>query len=158
MGHGDNRIERESAPLSVDDGERHRMSALGSHFAAVPLRANEVPTTSEQLDMFATPIISVNRPEITLDERFALFMRLNEHVYRAFVAIAREYLASTGRNRVGAKAVFEAMRWRFAVRSRGQSDFALNNSYVSRMARLAAASEADLRDAFEFRALRSRAA
>lgn len=110
-----------------------------------------------QLDLFAQNVVSVSC-EGTLDERFERFIALNGHVYSAFVLLTREYLRGTGHKRVGAKAVFEEMRWRFAIRTRGESSYALNNSYVSRLARLAAQKEPDLADVFEFRTLRSKAA
>jgi hypothetical protein len=78
-------------------------------------------------------------------------------VYAAFVMLSREYLERTNRSRVGAKMIFEEMRWRFGIRTRGESDFNLDNSYVSRLARLAAEKESDLRNVFEFRKLRSAA-
>lgn len=128
---------------------------MNARSATVALRASDVPATSTQLDLFIAPIVRIDARNLSLDERFERFHAANPHVYRAFVAIAREYLAATGRDHVGAKMLWEELRYRFAVRSRGESDYSLNNSYVSRMARLAAAREPDLRTAFEFRQLRS---
>jgi hypothetical protein len=107
-----------------------------------------------QLDLFARPVIATPNTG-TIDERFQRFLAANGHVYAAFILIAREYLRATGRTRVGAKAVFEEMRWRFAIRTRGEHEYQLNNSYVSRLARLAAERETDLSEAFEFRKLRA---
>lgn len=107
-----------------------------------------------QLDMFAEPISST-KCYGTIDERFTSFINANPQVYRAFVSLAREYLARTQSKRVGAKMVWERMRWEYAIRTRGESDYKLNNSYTSRLARLASSLEPDLRDAFEQRVLRS---
>lgn len=116
-------------------------------------------SNAPQLDLFATPIEAVPEKGLSIDERFERFIAANPHVYRAFVSLAREYLRATGRHRVGAKAIFEKMRWEYSIRSKVEAgEPALNNSYVSRLARLAATNEPDLRDAFEFRALRSLAA
>ncbi len=114
---------------------------------------------SPQLDLFATPIAPVRHDKgLSMDERFVRFIQANPHVYRAFVTLAREYLHSTGRRRVGAKAIFEKMRWEYSIRSKAEAgEPALNNSFVSRLARLAATNEPDLRDVFEFRMLRSAA-
>ena len=110
-----------------------------------------------QLDFFS-PIAPLGRAarDESLDERFARFHALNPHVYRAFVAVTRAYLRTTGRTHVGAKMVWEKLRWEYAVRTT-DSDPALDNSYVSRYARMAALNEADLRGAFAFRKLRSAA-
>lgn len=112
---------------------------------------------STQLALFARvkPLDKGARDE-TLDERFARFHALNPHVYRAFVSVARAYLRATGRSHVGAKMIFEKLRWEYALRTT-DADPALDNSYVSRYARMAAANELDLRHAFAFRRLRSAA-
>lgn len=125
----------------------------------IALNRREVPASNEQLSLFAARVVAIPAKKLTLDEWFEAFNVANPQVYRAFVFVAREYLSATGRKHVGAKAVWEELRWRYAVHSRGSdNDYALNNSFVSRYARLAASKEADLRDAFEFRKLRSRAA
>ena len=112
-------------------------------------------TDVAQLDLFDRKIVPVAAKGLNLDERFARFIELNGHVYAAFVMLTREYLAGTNRSRVGAKAVYEILRWQFGIRTRGESDYNLDNSYVSRLARLAAEKESDLRNVFEFRKLRS---
>lgn len=114
-------------------------------------------TDVAQMELFDRQIVPVSAKGLTLDERFERFIELNGHVYSAFVLLTREYLERTNRSHVGAKAVFEMMRWQFGIRTRGESDYQLNNSYVSRLARLAASKEDDLANVFEFRKLRSAA-
>lgn len=132
--------------------------AAFKHSPAIGLTARETPATTEQLSLWNRPIVAIDRRLLSIDERFEAFHRANAHVYRLFVAVAREYLTETRSAHVGAKAVWEAIRWRYAIRTRGTSDIALDNSYTSRYARLAAATESDLREAFQFRRLRSRGA
>ncbi len=110
---------------------------------------------ARQLDFFSPiePLETGARDE-SLDERFARFHARNPHVYHAFVSVARTYLRVTGRTHVGAKMVWEKLRWEYALRTT-DSEPALDNSYVSRYARMAALNEDDLRAAFAFRKLRS---
>ncbi len=119
------------------------------------LRARDVAPAAEQLTL--APIVPVKAKSFSIDERFKRFISANPQVYSAFVFFAREYLAR-GHGRVGAKAVWERLRWEYGVRTAHDAgDALLNNDYVSRIARLAAAREPDLRCAFAFRALRDAA-
>lgn len=121
----------------------------------VRLRPRDIPASAEQLDIFATTTQRVNLGSLSIAERFEQFHRLNPHVYRAFVNIARERLEQGARRngKIGAKAVWEDLRDRFAAQTRHAPSAAalFDNSYVSHYARLAAANEPDLREAFEFR-------
>lgn len=108
-----------------------------------------------QMDLFGQPIIPAPSKFGTIQERFEHFHRQNPHVYLAFVYVAREWLAETGAEHVGAKAVWEQVRWRFSVRTKTPEDYNLNNSFVSRYARLAAAQEPDLAGVFRMRELRA---
>lgn len=107
-----------------------------------------------QMDMFSQPIIPVSQKG-SIEERFVEFHRQNTHVYCAFVLVTKEWIEATGATRVGAKFIFEQLRWRFGIRTKSQTEFALDNSLVSRYARLAASLEPELKDVFEFRRLRS---
>lgn len=90
---------------------------------------------------------------MSLDERFALFHDQNPAVYRALRHLALEYVRA-GNKRVGAKMLAEVVRWRTALHPTTEV-WAINNSYVSRYARLLAAAEPELAGAFETRALQS---
>ena len=87
-----------------------------------------------------------------LDDQFDAFVRDNPQVYEAMVRLARQ-AKDAGRTRIGAKALWERMRWDMWIAT-GQTP-RLNNNMVSRMARLIAEREPDLADLFEFRELRS---
>jgi hypothetical protein len=90
---------------------------------------------------------------MSLDERFALFHEANPAVYRALRHLALEYVRA-GNRRVGAKMLAEVVRWRTSLHPTTEV-WAINNSYVSRYARLLAAAEPELAGAFETRALTS---
>lgn len=115
-------------------------------------------TDIAQLQLFSTRIVPVGQKRGPIPERFREFHKLNPHVYVAFCMVAREWLQETGSLHVGAKAVWEQLRWRFGKRTQRNSDYALDNSYTAYYARLAAEQEADLKDVFHFRKLRSKAA
>lgn len=90
----------------------------------------------------------------TLAERFADFHARNPHVYAELVRLARE-AKQAGRQRVGLKEIYEVARWHLRLRTTGDVDFKLNNSWTSSYARLIVAQEADLAHLFEVRRRRS---
>lgn len=89
----------------------------------------------------------------TLEHQFAAFHAANPWVYDALRDMALE-LVHAGHPRVGIGMLFEVLRWRY-MRSTVGSDFKLNNNWRSRYARLLAASEPELAEAFELRTLRT---
>jgi len=88
----------------------------------------------------------------TLDDRFAAWARANGHVVALFVRYALD-AHRAGAQRIGAKAVAERIRWYAAVETRDPEGFKINNSYVSRLARLAVDTHPELLGLFEMRAL-----
>lgn len=86
-----------------------------------------------------------------LESRFLAFHHRNPHVYRELVAMARDWKAA-GNGHAGIAMFFEVLRWQSGLRGEGDQ-FALNNSYRSRYARLIAANEPDLADLFTLRSL-----
>lgn len=94
---------------------------------------------------------SLRRP--TIEERFADYHAANPHVYAEMVRLAREAKAS-GRVRVGAKELAEVCRWQLRLRTKG-GDYAVNNTFVSRYARLIQEQEPDLAGLFEVRRKRA---
>lgn len=133
----------ETSPARDDQGRRHRRQA---DEAAQPQtrrpRADDGP-------LFAEPAWQGGSP----DARFFRFVENNPHVLRRFVQLALE-LQATGVERYGAKAIWETLRYE-ALRTRGET-IKLNNNYVSRLARLAMATEPRLKGFFETRTLPSR--
>lgn len=70
-----------------------------------------------------------------LDRAFNQFIAENPQVWERFRLLAVK-LKAKGVERWGAKSLWEVLRWELAVESNAPvSDYKLNNSYVSRMAR-----------------------
>lgn len=88
-----------------------------------------------------------------LDARFKAFVDQNPGVVKLFTAFAVE-AKMAGRTRIGAKAIAERCRWEVAITTQGDT-FKINNSYVSRLARLVAQERPDLAPLFETRRLKS---
>jgi hypothetical protein len=86
---------------------------------------------------------------VSLRERFARFHSSNPGVYELLVKITREYIARSGRRRVGIGAVIEQARWWYSFRSTESPK--INNSYASFYSRLIMAQEEDLAGVFETR-------
>lgn len=108
---------------------------------------------SEQLELFAI-VEPETIAEATIEERFLAFHEANPHVYRSLVALARQMRAG-GRARVSIKLLIERLRWEYAMRTtRPEGEYAINNDYTSRYARLIMASNPDLAGIFELRRLR----
>ncbi len=106
--------------------------------------------TAEELSPTVPP--DVER-DASLDERFEAFHRANPHVYEELRRLALE-MRRRGVRRYGIKGLFEVLRWRYALQTRGD-EFKLNNSYTSRYARLLMEREPELRGFFEVRELKS---
>lgn len=86
----------------------------------------------------------------TIAERFEQFHRDNPHVYRTLVRLAREWVNTTGRRKLGIGALYERARWDLAIAT-GDPDYRLNNNFRAFYSRLIAAQEPDLADLFELR-------
>ena len=86
----------------------------------------------------------------SIAERFAVFHHKSPEVYSTLVAVARQWVAATGRRRLGIATLYERARWELAV-STSDPDFKLNNSYRAYYARLIMIREPDLADLFETR-------
>ncbi len=85
----------------------------------------------------------------TIEERFHSFHQLNPHVYLAITSLARE-LKRQGWAKAGMKQIFEQLRWKFAVATRGDR-WRLNNDFTAPYARLVMKQERDLDGFFETR-------
>lgn len=96
-----------------------------------------------QSDLFLKPI----------DSKFTDFHSKNPAVYELFKRFAVEALVA-GKTKIGAKAIAERIRWSVEIEARG-GEFKLNNSYVSRYARLLAKEDPRIGSLFNFRGLKS---
>lgn len=106
-------------------------------------------------DIESTPVSdAATDEERTLDQRFWEHHRARPEVYEEFRAIALD-LRRRGYTRAGAKMVAEVLRWQRMMRSVDDDGLKLNNSFVSRYARLVMAREPELAGFFELRRLSS---
>jgi hypothetical protein len=89
--------------------------------------------------------------DASIAERFEEFHKTNPHVYRTLVRLAREWVNSTGRHKLGIKSLFEVARWQLAIET-SDPDYKLNNNYTAFYARLIHVQEPDLDGLFNVRA------
>ena len=91
----------------------------------------------------------------SIQEKFEKFHQENPDVYRLLVKLARQVKAS-GRRHYGIGALFEQVRWHYAIERKGQDgEFKLANDLRSRYSRLIMAQEPDLAGFFDTRQLRT---
>lgn len=83
--------------------------------------------------------------------RFEEFNADNPRVYEVLVSLARQWVNSTGRHKLGIGALYERARWEIALAT-GDPDFKLNNNYRAYYARLIMSREWDLAGLFDLRA------
>ena len=107
--------------------------------------------TAAQQSLWPDLVEPVYVPGLTLDERFAVWHALNPHVADRLRVMALELVAH-GRDRIGMKMLVEVLRWQQWIDTIG-APYVINNSYVSRLARLLMDTTPELRDVFETRAL-----
>lgn len=108
-------------------------------------------------DLERVPVSDDTPEDRTLDERFWDWVRAAPEVVAEFTDIAMD-LYRLGYRKCGAKMVAEQVRWRRMLRSGPATpvaDYKLNNSFVSRLARLVMARHPQLAGFFELRELRS---
>ena len=108
------------------------------------------PSLFEALPQVVTPVVDRNA---SIQERFEAFHRANPHVYDRIVKLAIE-LKRRGRKHFGMKALFEFLRFTYALQTSGD-EFKLNNIYTSRYARLVMDSVPELNGFFETRELKA---
>lgn len=89
-----------------------------------------------------------------LDQRFWEFHESKPEVYQALAEMALAAVRQ-GKKKVGAKALFERVRWELWLASSNDDEYQLNNNHTSRYARLLMARVPELRGVFELRGLRS---
>lgn len=91
---------------------------------------------------------SRSKPERASLDAFLRFHRAHPEVYRMLVEKARQAKAN-GLKKYGIGALWEIMRWEFAMRKAGE--FKLNNNHRAFYARHIMAAEPDLKGFFELR-------
>jgi hypothetical protein len=101
----------------------------------------------------AQTVLTFDR-SLTLDEQFQKWAKENPAVIDCFLRFARE-ARDAGRRRFGIQMIAERVRWYTAVESK-KDDFKVNNSFLSRLARLLVDRDLSLCGLFEFRELKSR--
>lgn len=112
-----------------------------------------------QLNMFdpLPDIHPVDAKDMTLEQQFELFHRLNPQVYERLHDIALQ-LRRRGRQKIGMKMLFEVLRWQHAMTTTDPaSEFKLNNNYTAFYARLLMERDQRLAGMFETRAQRHHA-
>jgi len=82
-------------------------------------------------------------------DRFSEFHAANPNVYIVIKRIALD-LKRRGFRKAGMKAIFEQIRWRYALQTRGEA-YELNNNYTSHYSRLLMQQEPGLAGFFETR-------
>jgi hypothetical protein len=85
----------------------------------------------------------------SIADQFTAFHDDNPHVYDALVSLARQ-LQSRGFTRIGMRALFERLRWEYALETDGDV-WCLNNSFTGCYARLLTQQEPGLAGLFELR-------
>lgn len=114
-------------------------------------------TSPLNLTLFAEPEIPQTRrlPIAArcrnLDDRFAAWISANPEVYTAAREIALD-LVERGHKRAGIKAIAERMRWLHMVQTQG-GEYLIDNSMLSRLARLLMERNPQLAGFFEIREL-----
>lgn len=87
-----------------------------------------------QLELELSPLVTPTyEPELTIQERYEQWRDANEWVIPWLARLLGEW-SQHGTRRVGVKAATEWLRREYADRLKSQ-DFAVNNSYTSRLAR-----------------------
>ena len=82
------------------------------------------------------------------------FHEANPWVYRELVNHARD-LVARGHRRLGMRMLYEVVRWHHLRETARDGDFALNDNFISRYARLIQTNEPDLAGVFETRQLKA---
>lgn len=109
---------------------------------------------SVQLELSLAPfVVPAYEPEMSIQQRYELWRDANAWVIPALGALLDDW-SRHGKRRVGVKAAAEWLRMEYAHRLRSQ-DFAVNNSYTSRIARDLIERFPQLADVIETRELKA---
>jgi hypothetical protein len=109
--------------------------------------------SENQLDLFE--MVQVSSKGKTIDEAFDEFHQANPHILRNLQMLAFQAVHA-GRKKIGIKFLFERLRWEYIVKTnRPANEYALNNNFTSRYARLLMETYPDLAGVFETREMKS---
>ena len=101
------------------------------------------------LQPIVRPPTTKDRRRQTNDERFADFHAANPGVYVAIVGLAIS-AKRAGKGKWGTKAIFEILRWQYAMQTQG-AEYKLDNTFTQYYARLIMANVKELEGFFETR-------
>ena len=105
----------------------------------------------EQLTLDLRPLTQpLYAPGMTLEERFEAFHAANPHVADALESLAAQWLSR--HRKVGVKSLGETLRWASGIQTDGDP-YRINNSYLSRYARLLIERHPEWADSIETRSL-----
>jgi hypothetical protein len=92
----------------------------------------------------------------SIQERFLVFHKNNEWVYRALERLVEQY-AATGRKRMGIRMLWERLRWEYNTLTKDpSSEFKLSDHYHSRYVRLLIQNHPEWAGLFELRKLKAK--
>lgn len=118
----------------------------------MPMRTGKLPLSGVKEMTAATLFDRLTRRSI--DERFEAFHTENPKVFELFCRFADE-ARRTGRTRYSADAILHRLRWHLEIEVRDTGEeFALNNDFTSRYARLLIEEDPSFDGFFELRKLR----
>lgn len=83
-------------------------------------------------------------------DKFDTFNAENPKVYEVLVRLARDWVAFTGRRKLGIASLFERARWEIAILTK-DAEYKLNNDFRAFYARMIMLREPDLAGLFELR-------
>ena len=106
-----------------------------------------------QPDMFGLTQ-PVGMRDLSIQDRFNEFHRLNPHVYDAIRDLAM-LMVRRGRKKIGIKMLIEILRWNYFMQTDDPTcEFKISNDYTSRYARLLMKQEPKLDGLFQINQLR----
>ena len=92
--------------------------------------------------------------EMTSADKFEEFNRLNPQVYSVLESMTAE-MVNRGRRKIGIKMLIEVLRWNYYLETDDpNSDFKINNNYVSYYARLILERHPEWDGVFELRGIK----
>lgn len=91
---------------------------------------------------------------MTIQEQFEDYHAAHPELYLELVRLALD-VKGRGRKKYGLKAIAEVARWNLGYHKEDDEEYAINNNYVSRYARLIMENEPELKGFFELRKLKA---
>lgn len=109
----------------------------------------------EQAALYGLPYATPQ--EQTITQQFVAWIRTDQGkmALNLFTTLSFDAYDS-GAKKIGAKAIWERMRWTMVVEKRLGDGYKLNNNFTSRIVRMVVTQHPELSAMFEFRRLRSK--